>query len=138
MTTVCKRSSMRTIFPPAIRTFVPKVSDTAVDVIWGRHTVTARRSDRVSDGDQVIGNSIGPLRHPVTMQVRRDVFFARCLRERFRAGHKKSRDSRLFFFAGGPGPLPRYAVRNDDLGAGEPVRLSLNPNQGMVLKTSFE
>ena len=132
---------MRTTFPPAIRTFVPKVSDTAVDVICGRHIVTARRSDRVSDGDQVIGNSIGPLRHPVTMQVRRDVFFARCLRERFELGIKKSRDSRLFFFAGGTGRsghLPRYAVRNDDLGAGEPVRLSLNPNQGMVLKTSFE
>ena len=116
---------MRTTFPPAIRTFVSKVSDTAADVICGRHIVTARRSDRVSDGDQVIGNSIGPLRHPVTMQVRRDVFFARCLRERFELGIKKSRDSRLFFFAGGTvrsGHLPRVT----------------QPNQGMFLETSFE
>jgi hypothetical protein len=55
--------------------------------------------------------------------------------------HKKSRESRLFFFAGHTarsGHLSRYAVRNDDLGAGEPVRLSLNPNQGIFLETSFE
>ena len=61
------------------------------------------------------------------MQVRRGVFFARSLRERFELGIKKSRDSRLFFFAGGTarsGHLPRYAVRNDDLGAGEPVTLT--------------
>jgi hypothetical protein len=54
---------------------------------------------------------------------------------------KKSRDSRLFFFAGHTarsGHLPRYAVRYDDLGAGAPVLLSLNPNQGIFLKTSFE
>jgi hypothetical protein len=44
-----------------------------------------------------------------------------------RAGHKKSRDSQLLFFVGRtarPGHLRRYAVRNDDLGAGEPVTLT--------------
>ncbi len=60
------------------------------------------------------------------MQVRRDVFFAHYLRA-VRAGHKKSRDSRLFFFAGRTarsGHRPGYAVRNDDRGAGEPVTLT--------------
>jgi len=70
------------------------------------------------------------------MQVRRGDFFARSLRKRFELGRKKSRDSRLFFFAGSTarsGHLPRYAVRNDDLGAAEPVTLTESaPRRGVI------
>jgi len=61
------------------------------------------------------------------MQVRRGVFFARSLRERFEPGIKKAAIRGFFFFAcrtARSGHLPRYAVRNDDLGAGEPVTLT--------------
>jgi len=61
------------------------------------------------------------------MQIRCDVFLARCLRERFEPDIKKAAMRGFFFFAGRTarsGHRPRYAVRNDDLGAGEPVTLT--------------
>jgi hypothetical protein len=66
-------------------------------------------------------------RHPVTIQVRRGVFFACSLRERLELGKEKPRFAVSFFFAGRTarsGRVPCYAVRNNDLGAGEPLTLA--------------
>src|SRR6266480_755983 len=70
------------------------------------------------------------------MQVRRGVFFARSLRERFEPGKKKAA-IRGFFLRGSYsafGPPPRYAVRHDDLGAGGKTRRRLERRgEGRVL-----
>ena len=85
----------------------------------------------------MIGNSIGPLPASRDDASQARCFFARCLRERFELDIKKAAMRGFFFFASRTarsGHLPRYAVRNDGLGAGEPVRVVTQPESRNVLE----